>query len=83
MRRRLPGIAQIGGHSHGHVYHIDTTRIIRGRTITQKYFEGPEWFYQMRLLANPWHIKRRWQVELGFKLLAVARSERIRWVVTE
>jgi hypothetical protein len=64
-------------------YTVQTTKLVRAEIITQKFYEEPPWMGEMRALANPWHVRRRWQVELGFKLLAVARGEAIKFMVTE
>ena len=83
-RRKWRGIAEVPTPSRGYVYHMQTTRFVRAEVITQKFYEmkDPPWFEQMNVLANPWHRRRRWQVRLGFMLLAVARGERVGFVVT-
>lgn len=59
----------------GYSYRICTTKILRAQFMRQKFYSGPIWLEQMRKFANPWHIARYHRVELGFKLLSVARGE--------
>lgn len=64
-----------GGEFKGYSYRINTTKILRERFIKRKFYAGPIWLDEMRRFANPWHAARRPRVELGFKLLAVARGQ--------
>lgn len=82
-RRPVRGVIKPLASTHGYVYYGRTEMIVTARVMKQMFYEGPKWRHEMWLLANPWHVKRRWQVELGFKLLAVARSQSLTATVTE
>jgi hypothetical protein len=58
---------------------ISTSELLSDVITTQKFYDEPRWITEMLRFANPWHMKRRWQVELGFKLLSVARGESLSW----
>ncbi len=80
--RRLPGLAQVAPRPLGHCYVVDTGAFIREQVVVRFCYQDPPWLEELRLLANPWHARRRWQVELGFKLLAVARGQSLKVRVT-
>lgn len=40
-----------------------------------KFYVSPPWMSEMFRFSNKWHRQHRWQVVIGFKLLAVARGE--------
>lgn len=63
----------------GYNYTISTTKFITSRFINRKFYTGPTWLEEMRRFANPWHAARYPRIELGFKLLAVARGEYLKW----
>lgn len=46
-----------------------------GSLFSVKFYVSPPWMTEMFRFSNRWHRARRWQVSIGFKLLAVARGE--------
>lgn len=61
---------------------VDTRSFLVGSKFHCAFYETAPWLVDMMKFANPWHRRRRWQVEIGFKLLAVARGQKpTRWFV--
>lgn len=62
----------------GYSLEVDTRTIILSTTFNAKYYELAAWLEEMCKFSNPWHRKRRWQIEIGFKLLAIARGQPVK-----